>query len=137
MSRFYRPKRRIRVDFDGHEDETLHGLVVTYTTMSVAKMLDLMGLAADGKGDSDAARAAMEAMVGRLSEGIVEWNYCEEGQQDVAPVTVDVLLRMEPDLLFILVDQWQEAVAGVAAPLAERSNSGAQSLAELPTTALS
>lgn len=135
MGTFHRPRRRICVDFTGHEDETLHGLVVTYTTMSTGKLLDLMTLTAEAK-DAAEQRESLERMIGRLAEGIVEWNYCEEGQLEPAPITVDVLLRMEPDLLFILVDQWQEAVAGVAAPLGGTSPSGAQSLAELPTTEL-
>lgn len=136
-SRFNRPKRRFEVSFDDHEDETLHGLVVTFQGMSTGEMLDLMDLSAGSKGDTAAAKAAMVSMLERLAAGIVWWNYCEGELDDVAPVAVETLRRMEPDLLFILVDQWQAAIAGVSAPLDQRSNGGAPFLAELPTTALS
>lgn len=135
-SKFNRPKRRIEVDFDGHEDATLHGLVVTYQTMSMGKMLDLMRLMTDSKGDAVGQADAMERMIARLADGIVSWNYCADDSDDVAEISVATLRDMDPDLLFILVDQWQSAIAGVPAPLDRRSDSGRRSLEELPTVVL-
>src|SRR5688500_4171624 len=132
VSTFTRPRRRFRVDFAEHQDETLHGLVVVFTSMSMGKLLELMRLVGDG------ARTAelLEQLIERIADGIVEWNYCEEGSDQVAPISVETLKAMDPDLVFILAEEWQDAIAGVPTPLAQTSNGGPQSLAALPTTAL-
>jgi len=133
LSTFTRPRRRFRVDFAEHQDETLHGLVVVFVGMSMGKLLELMRLVGDGARTAD----LLDQLIERLAAGIAEWNYCDPDSDGVvAPISVETLHSMDPDLVFILAEEWQDAIAGVPAPLERTSNGGPQSLAALPTTAL-
>lgn len=139
-SAFRRPKRQYEVSFAGVEDETLHDFVVTFKSLKTQELLDLMEEAGqaqrDGEeGDIRAAKAAFLNMVTRLLKGIVEWNLTEDDDElTPIPVTQETLLDLEPDILFVLVDQWMNAVGGISAPLEKSSTNGLSALAEFSTT---
>ncbi|MET8864675.1 hypothetical protein ABZW11_17195 [Nonomuraea sp. NPDC004580] len=68
---------------------------------------------------------------------LVSWNVEDEDGQAV-PCTPDEFVAMDPAFAREILDQWAEAIAGVAAPLEQPSPAGEPSLvASLPMEPLS
>jgi hypothetical protein len=87
-----------------------------------------------GEEDDEGAVVHMARMI---AQQMVSWNR-EDEQGEPLPPTYESLEGEEPSLINLIIDKWTEAVAGVAAPLEQPSNSGATSAVEsIPTEALS
>ncbi|NUR03062.1 MAG: hypothetical protein HOY79_43105 [Streptomyces sp.] len=88
-------------------------------------------------GDED---SALNGLVQTIAEQLVEWNR-EDADGRPLPPTLENLQDEEPALIYLLVDEWTQAMAGVAAPLDSSSPSGQPSevesmLAEIPSQSL-
>lgn len=128
------------------EDEDLQGLEVRARSLSVARMLELTRLAGelaelDLKDLDGEERAKLETIFSIFAERLVSWNVTEEqadGSQVPVPATFDGVMSQDFDQVFRVIQAWQTAVAGVAAPLARGSTSGATSAeVSLPMEVLS
>lgn len=125
----YRPKRKIfTLEFEG---EAYEGLEVRIRGLNTGQMIDLDTARADGR--DEAVIAILQLMADRL----VEWNVEDDDGQPV-PTTFDGVRSLDLDFNWAIIDAWQDAVAGVAAPLDEPSTATEPSLvASIPTETLS
>lgn len=125
----YRPKRKVfTLEFEGEEYK---GLEVKIRGLNTGQMIDLDTARADGT--DEAVLAILQLMADRL----VEWNVEDDGGQPV-PTTFDGVRSLDLDFNWAIIDAWQNAVAGVAAPLDEPSTSTDGSLvASIPMETLS
>lgn len=125
----YRPKQKIyTLEFEGEEYD---GLEVRIRGLNTGQTLDLDVARADGS--EEAIRSILELMADRL----IEWNVEDDDGQPVPP-TFDGVRTLDLDFNWKIIDAWQNAVAGVPAPLDEPSTSTEPSLvASIPTETLS
>ena len=125
----YRPKKKVYVlEF---EDEEYEGLEVRIRGLNTGQVLDLDTARTDG---SDEAIAAMLQL---MADQLVEWNVEDDDGQPVPP-TFEGVRSMEMGFNWAVINAWQEAVAGVSAPLDEPSTATGPSLvASIPTETLS
>lgn len=137
MTGYRRPRFRLTFD-DSHP---LAGLVITLKSMSMAQMLHL-GQMAELDPSAELGAEDIEQMrdlFNVIVANTVEWNLEHD---DGTPVAIGSAAWDEIDFVFVMgvAREWMEAVAGVAAPLAESVNSGGTSPAvpipmELPSSA--
>jgi len=135
--------RVLKLVFD---DEDLRGLDVRARSLSVARMLELTRLAGemaqlDLKQLDDEQRAKLTTIFEIFAERLVSWNVMDEqpdGSHVPVPATFDGLMSQDFDQVFRVIQAWQTAVAGVAAPLAQSSTGGETSVeVSLPMEILS
>ncbi len=62
-------------------------------------------------------------MADLVASHMVAWNR-EDEDGNALPPTMESLEDEEPSLINLIIDRWTDAVAGVAAPLEQPSNSG-------------
>ncbi|KUF18467.1 hypothetical protein [Streptomyces silvensis] len=106
----YRPKQKIyTLEFEGEEYD---GLEVRIRGLNTGQMLDLDTARADGSDE------AIIAMLQLMADRLVEWNV-EDDEGQAVPVTFDGVRSLDLDFNWAIIDAWQNAVAGVAAPLDE------------------
>lgn len=125
----YRPKRKIyTLEFDGEEYE---GLEVKIRGLNTGQVMDIDTARQDG-GD-----AAIVAMLQLMADQLVEWNV-EDDDGAPVPTTFEGVRSLDIDFNWAIIDAWQNAAAGVPAPLESASTSTAPSLvASIPTETLS
>ncbi|BBC35294.1 hypothetical protein SGFS_065880 [Streptomyces graminofaciens] len=125
----YKPRRKIyTLAFEGEEYE---GLEVKIRGLNTGQVMDIDAARADG-GDS-----AIVAMLQLMAEQLVEWNVEDDEGQPV-PTTFEGVRSLDIDFNWAVIDAWQNAAAGVPAPLESGSTSGEPSLvASIPTETLS
>jgi hypothetical protein len=117
------------------EDEDLAGLDVRARSLSVARMLELTRLAGemaqlDLRNLDDEQRQKLTTIFEIFAERLVSWNVMDEqpdGSHVPVPATFEGLMSQDFDQIFRVIQAWQTAVAGVAAPLARSSTVGATS----------
>lgn len=159
----YKPKTRL-YDISFADDHELAGLEIKMRALRLGELEKLGGLAEkfetlglDEHGAMDDTTktgsriGVLGEMIGRLAPVLVSWNrldldtmrYDEETEEyeetedtEYLPANADGLRRLEDwEFMAILSGYLQHAV-GVSADLGKGSNSGQQSLAELPMTEL-
>lgn len=125
----YRPQRKTYVlEFEGEEYK---GLEVKIRGLNTGQMLDIDTAREDG-GD-----AAIRAMLKLMADQLVEWNVEDDDDQPV-PMTFEGVCSLDLDFNWAVINAWQTAIAGVAAPLDDASTSTEPSLvASIPTETLS
>lgn len=125
----YRPKQKIyTLEF---EDEEYEGLEVRIRGLNTGQVMDIEAARADG-GDT-----AIVAMLQLMADRLINWNVEDEDGNPV-PTTFDGVRSLDVDFNWAIIDAWQNAVAGVRAPLDEPSTSTEPSLvASIPTETLS
>jgi hypothetical protein len=105
------------------------GLEVQVGTISMGQLIAMR----TGNGDKDSAQAGVES----FAERIVSWNLEDENGQPV-PTTLEAILGEDDDLIIAIIKKWNEAMAGVAAPLPQSSPAGELSAVEsIPMAPLS
>lgn len=122
----YRRERTVhKLRFDETQGD-LAGLEVKLYSLSVGQMLDLSRLADGARQQTGDANM----MFTQFAESLVGWNLEDEvpdatgvGARPVPP-TLDGVRSCDLDFILRLVHAWMDAIAGVSAPLAGRSNSG-------------
>jgi len=126
----YRPKQKIyTLDF---EDPEFEGLEVRIRGLTTGQVMDIDAARADG-GD-----AAIVAMLQLMAERLVEWNVDHPVTGEPVPTTFEGVRSLDVDFNWAIIDAWQNAAAGVRAPLDEPSTSTEPSLvASIPTETLS
>jgi len=133
---FIRPRRVFLIDF---ASPLYEGLEVKARSVSIGSFIEIMELYAafEGRDPEDPAALAadfpvIEKLFGWLAASIVSWNLCDPdpagGDPIPLPITVETIKDLDPDLVFLLISGWMDAVAGVPVPLGPTSNGGAPSV---------
>lgn len=105
------------------------GLEVNVRTITMGQLLE----AKAGNNDQ-----GLKGNVELLANRIVDWNLEDEETGEPVPTTLEALQAEDDDLILAIINQWMEAVSGVAAPLDAPSPSGVISpVASIPTEPLS
>lgn len=90
-----------------------------------------------GMGSSETEADAQEKLLDLITSRLISWNREEEDGTPV-PATREGLEGEELDFLYVVIDKWNQAIRGVAAPLESSSPDGEISPeASIPTEALS
>lgn len=114
----YRRQRKIyKLTFDKHP-----GLVVRATSVSAGDFLAITELT-----EQDMTPDVAKELFARFSSVLLDWNLQDEDGTPV-PATPEGLLSEDWDFVMEILDAWMDAVAGVAAPLAQPSSGGSPSL---------
>lgn len=125
----YRPKKKIYTL--AFEDPEFEGLEVKIRGLNTGQVMDIDAARASG------TESAIVTMLKLMSEQLVEWNVEDDEGQPV-PTTFDGVLSLDVDFNWAIVNAWQNAAAGVPAPLDETSTDTELSLvASIPTETLS
>ena len=126
MAGYVRQAKVYKLRFD---DPEMNGLVVRMHGLTAGQLLETGRWSEDPEG--------VESLFRLFASKLVDWNL-EEPEGVPVPTTYEAVLGQEDDLILAVIAAWQEAVAGVPAPLAKRSNGGGPSLvASLPMEPLS
>ncbi|MFF3511529.1 hypothetical protein [Streptomyces sp. NPDC002573] len=113
------------------EDGEYAGLEVRVRSMSLGQLV------ASQKGTGYNGKEGIEGNIELFAERIVDWNLETEDGEPV-PTTLDAIMGEDDDLIIDIVRRWNEAMAGVPAPLPESSPSGEPSpVASIPMEPLS
>lgn len=109
---------------------------ITLRSLSIKQRRELSTQATEGETDMD----AVARMCRLIARQMVSWNREDEDGSPL-PMTVESLEDEEPGLIVEISLKWQEAIAGVPAPLESDSDSGGISpvesiLAEIPSQSL-
>lgn len=125
----YKPKRKIyTLAFEGEEYE---GLEVRIRGLNTGQVMDIDAARGDG-GDG-----AIVTMLKLMADQLVEWNVEDDHGQPV-PTTFEGVRSLDIDFNWAVIDAWQNAAAGVPAPLDGPSTDGEPALvASIPMDALS
>ncbi|SFY52043.1 hypothetical protein [Streptomyces sp. F-1] len=99
-------------------DGDYEGLEVTMRSVSIGEMRAMQGTG------EDSGRDGFDRMADLVASHMVAWNR-EDEDGNALPPTMESLEDEEPSLINLIIDRWTDAVAGVAAPLEQPSNSGA------------
>ncbi|MCZ4509948.1 hypothetical protein O3Q52_17435 [Streptomyces sp. ActVer] len=111
----YRPKRKIyTLEF---EDPEFNGLEVKIRGLNTGQMLDIDTARDDGDD------AAILGMLQLMADQLLEWNVEDDDGQPV-PATFEGIRTQELAFNWAIIDAWQNAVAGVSAPLDGESTDG-------------
>lgn len=132
----YTPNRHVYVlEFD---DPQYEGLEVRAVSADLGTFLDLTALAEIGDDPSPADIGRVGELLSGFAKVLRSWNVLDDQGNDVPP-SVDGLKSLEFGFCFAIIAAWIKATAGVAAPLARRSNAGGPSvdLSTLPQEVLS
>lgn len=126
----YKPKRKIyTLAFEGEEYE---GLEVKIRGLNTGQVMDIDAARADG-GDG-----AIVTMLKLMADQLVEWNVDHPDTGEPVPTTFEGIRSLDIDFNWAVIDAWQNAAAGVKAPLDSDSTSTEPSLvASIPTETLS
>jgi hypothetical protein len=114
------------------------GLEITLRSMSIKRLKELRSR---NSGDGDETEAEVVTWVcATIAQQLVSWNR-EDEKGDPVPATLESLEDEEPKLIYAISAKWQEAMAGVPAPLESGSPSGELSpvesmLTEIPSESL-
>ena len=125
----YRPKQKIyTLEF---EDPEFEGLEVRIRGLNTGQVMDIDAARASG------SEAAIVTMLKLMADRLVDWNVEDDDGKPV-PTTFEGVRSLDVDFNWAVIDAWQNAAAGVKAPLDEPSTSGEPSLvASIPTETLS
>lgn len=115
------------------EDTDYPGLEVQVRTLSLGQLL---AIRAKGQAGEDAT----SGMVDLFADRLVAWNLEAEDGTPV-PATREAVEAEDDDMILAVINRWQEAMAGVPAPLDSGSPSGPPSavesmLTEIPSESL-
>ncbi|SEC04826.1 hypothetical protein SAMN04490357_1048 [Streptomyces misionensis] len=99
-------------------DGDYEGLEITMRSVSIGEMRAMQGTSEEGSG-----RDGFDRMADLVASHMVAWNR-EDEDGNALPPTMESLEDEEPSLINLIIDRWTDAVAGVAAPLEQPSNSG-------------
>lgn len=125
----YKPKKKIYTL--AFEDPEYAGLEVKIRGLNTGQVMDIDAARGDG-GD-----AAIVTMLKLMADQLVEWNVEDDDNQPV-PTTFEGVRSLDIDFNWAVIDAWQNAAAGVKAPLDGPSTDGEPSLvASIPMDALS
>lgn len=111
------------------EDPELNGLVVRVRSVPLGRLLKLVkvvGLDAENL-KADDLEMVDEILV-MFSKALVGWNLENEdddGVRSEVPATYEGVQSQDLDFVITIVSAWVEGMAGVSAPLAQRSSGGA------------
>jgi len=134
MGGFVRPRTLKLTWADGE----FAGLEIRAKRASLETFFELAPLI-DGGIDtgSEEGRAEFLGLFKTFGEYLVSWNLRDEDGTPI-PCTPQEFMAMDPRFVREVLDQWAEAIAGVAAPLEQLSPAGGPSLEEsLPMEVLS
>jgi hypothetical protein len=120
----------------GETHGDLAGLEVVMKRMSIdqlAEMSGLMDFAKSASGDDNAlgpeARERLRQLCGMVADRMVEWNL--EDDDDVPVLcTATELAKQDPTMVYAIITEWMDAVAGVSGPLGPKSPGGDLSMEE-------
>ena len=126
----YRPKKKVYVlEFEGEEFE---GLEVKIGGLNTGQVMDIDAARASG------TETAIVTMLRLLGDRLIEWNVDHPETSEPVPPTFEGVCSLDMDFNWAIVNAWQDAVAGVKAPLDETSTDTELSLvASIPTETLS
>lgn len=111
------------------EDPAMNGLIVRVAGLTTGELLELVRLGSDP--------GEVEKLFRLFAAKLVDWNL-EQPEGVSVPATYEGVLSQEDGFVLQLIDAWQEAVAGVPAPLARTSGGGRPSpVASIPMVPLS
>lgn len=114
------------------EDTEYAGLELAMRSVTIGEMARFRGM-----GTSETEGEAQEKLCDLISSRLISWNREEEDGTPV-PATREGLEGEELDFLYVVIDKWNQAIRGVAAPLESGSNDGGTSPeVNIPTEALS
>lgn len=122
-------------------EEDMAGLQVRAKSLPLGAFMDLIDLAgrfdeADASDLSAEDAKALRQLFEGFAEALVSWNleapvYDDDGTvvgSTPVPATVEGMYTQDMEFVMAVIKAWMDAVAGVSAPLAPGSPSGAQSL---------
>lgn len=135
MAGWKRERKIYRLVFEDLEFEGLE--VRTYST-SMRNVLAVQRLAEiqDPMHLSDDELKLFHSIIDTFQDSLVSWNITDEDDVPV-PADREGLLSQEPDIVYTIMMEWITAIAGVPAPLAQRSNGGPPlELGEIPMSPL-
>lgn len=118
----YKRERVYRLVFD---DPELNGLEVKTRSMPIKRFLDLMALAETQTEKS--SKESFEESIQLLAEVLISWNL-EDSDGRPVEATLDGLYTLDFELVAQLLQAWQQSIATVTAPLAQKSSDGERSL---------
>jgi hypothetical protein len=122
---------------EGHD---LHGLEVSLTGLSVARMARLTALAASLSGEAPTEKKleAADELFREMAPCLVAWNL-EDHNGNPVPATYEGLADQDITLIGGLAATWMGAAAAVDNPLPQPSNGGGNPMPEesIPMAALS
>ncbi|MGI5286647.1 hypothetical protein ACQEVF_25365 [Nonomuraea polychroma] len=109
-------------------DGELQGLEIRALRVSIEQFFDLAPLI-DGKYDifDPADREALRELLMKFGKVLQSWNLedeAEDGTSTPVPCTPEEFIRLDPAFVREVIDQWAEALSGVAAPLEQPSPDG-------------
>jgi hypothetical protein len=101
-------------------DKEYDGLELVMKGLSIGKYLKIAELADAANGDKT---ADLRPMLSAFADALISWNM--EDEDGPVPADLDGIESLEIEFVMTLVSKWLTSVAGVSAPLAESSDSGA------------
>jgi hypothetical protein len=114
------------------DDTEYAGLEMAMRSVTIGEMARFRGM-----GSSESEAEAQEKLCTLISSRLISWNREEEDGTPV-PATREGLDGEEVDFLYVVIDKWNHAIRGVAAPLESGSPDGEITPeASIPTEALS
>lgn len=103
------------------EGHAYHGLEIRVKGLSFADLTQLQGLA--GIKDSEVTDEVIDPVLELFADKIVSWNYVDEDDNPV-PVSLEEVKGLDIGAILSALQQWQEVVVGVNAPLKQGSSFG-------------
>lgn len=115
-------------------DGPYEGLSLTLRGLSIREYNQMTGSISDSEQEN------LNALTATIAGQLTDWNREDENGQPLAP-TLENLRDEEPQLIHAIVAEWNQAMAGVPAPLDGASPSGPPSevesmLTEIPSQSL-
>jgi hypothetical protein len=113
---------------EGHE---LHGLEVSLTGLSIARLAKIQDLSGVLTGDAGTAEklAAADELFGEAAQCLVAWNL-EDRDGNPVPATREGIAGQDVTLVMGLLQEWVQATASVDTPLPPGSNGGPKPMPE-------
>lgn len=115
------------------QDEQYEGLVIHTRSAPVKELMELAKLAEIPAAEltSEAGFGAMSRLIAGFSKALVSWNLetladlaDDDSERIPVPANVEGVESQDFEFILAVIVTWIEAIAGVAAPLANGSNSG-------------
>ncbi|MGW1617279.1 hypothetical protein ACWCQZ_49880 [Streptomyces sp. NPDC002285] len=125
------PKKKIyTLEF---EDPDMEGLEVKLRGLNTGQLLDLevKKSAAEreiAEGEDDGHDGAVVDLLQLMADRLVSWNITEEDEVTPVPADMDGIRAQELAFNMQIINAWQQAIAGVPAPLEPGSPDGEASL---------
>jgi len=114
MAKYTAPTGVRKIKFEDHP-----GLIVHARSIPLGELMRITELVDQGLGDVGAFREAL----GMFAKALLGWNLVDDDDADI-PATLEGLIGLDAGFSLELMEGWMTSIAGVSAPLAEKSPSG-------------